>query len=46
MSADDYDDNNLYRLSDLHTIPIEELRTLYKKVVNDHKELKLEFEEF
>lgn len=46
MSGEDCGDISAYRLHELVQLPIEELRSLYKKVVNELKDLKIEFEEF
>lgn len=40
------EDEKAYRIDELPSIPLEELRTMYKKVVNELIMIKVEFEEF
>jgi hypothetical protein len=40
------EDDLQYRLHELESIPLDELRSLYKDVVNDLCLIKLEFEDF
>jgi hypothetical protein len=44
MSADHTDQQ--YRLDQLDTVSLSELQTLYRKVVHELSDTKLEFEEF
>ena len=44
MSASELDTE--YQLHQLDTLPLTELRTLYRKVVTELQDVKLEFEDF
>ena len=46
MSGDDGCDISVYRLHELEQLPLDEIRSLYKKAVTELKDLKIEFEEF
>ena len=46
MSGDQLDEDQIYRLNQLDEIPLPELQSLYRKVVNELQEVKVEFEEF
>ena len=42
----EFDDENAFKLEELDTLPIADLRSLYRKVVNELQSVKVEFEEF
>lgn len=46
MSGDQSDENRMYKLNELEDLSLNEVRTLYRKVVAEIKEAKLEFEEY
>lgn len=48
MSGVDFEDHidQVYRMSDLDSLPLSELRVLYKKAISELKDLKNEFDDF
>lgn len=46
MSGGESEEDRVYRLAELDQLPLAEVRTLYRNLVETLKDVKLEFEEF